>query len=93
MQGIVMKKIKINAYEYNELNSDAKREVVYWLDHNPIDYENEDEQGNTIIEYQYFSDMEDIDIIEHCEANEYLFNKYGEPIHHLEIKENNEGLK
>lgn len=83
-----MKQIKVNAYEYSELNTDAKREVVYWLDQFPLDYETEDEQGNTIIEYEYFSDMEDIDIIEHCEANEYLFDKFGKCIHHLEVKEN-----
>jgi len=26
------------------------------------------------------------DVIELCEANEYLFNKYGRPIHHLIIE-------
>ena len=83
-----MKQIKVNAYEYSELNTDAKHEVVYWLDQFPLEYETEDEQGNTIIEYEYFSDMEDIDIIEHCEANEYLFDKFGKCIHHLEVKEN-----
>jgi hypothetical protein len=31
--------------------------------------------------------MEDIDIQEHCEANEYLFSKTGKCVHHLEIKE------
>tara|TARA_A100001201_G_scaffold32785_5_gene35278 strand:+ start:1332 stop:1580 length:249 start_codon:yes stop_codon:yes gene_type:complete len=82
-----MKIIKVNAYEFNELNQKAKNEVVNWLDQHPLDYETEDEQGNIIKEYQYFYDMEEIDIIEHCEMNEYLFNKYGEPIHHLEIKE------
>ena len=82
-----MKQIKVNAYEFNELNQKAKNEVIYWLDQDPIDYETEDDEGDIIKEYQYFSDMEDIDIIEHCEANEYLFNKYGECIHHLEIKE------
>ena len=82
-----MKQIKVNAYEFNELNQKAKNEVIYWLDQDPLDYETEDDEGDIIKEYQYFSDMEDIDIIEHCEANEYLFNKYGECIHHLEIKE------
>ena len=82
-----MKQIKVNAYKYSELKQDAKHEVICWLDQNPIDYETEDEQGNNIIEYEYFSDMEDIDIIEHCEANEYLFDKYGNRVHHLEVKE------
>ena len=82
-----MKQIKVNAYEYSELNQEAKHEVVHWLDEIPLDYETEDEQGNTIIEYEYFSDMEDIDIIEHCEINEYLFDKFGKCVHHLEVKE------
>ena len=30
--------------------------------------------------------MEDIDIIEHCEANEYLFDKFGKCIKYLEVK-------
>ena len=82
-----MKQIKVNAYEYSELKQDAKNEVIHWLDEIPLDYETEDEQGNTIIEYEYFSDMEDIDIIEHCEINEYLFDKFGNCVHHLEIKQ------
>ena len=82
-----MKQIKVNAYEYSELNTDAKTKVIYWLDEMPLDYETEDKQGNTITEYEYFSNMEDIDIIEHCEINKYLFNKYGECVHHLEIQE------
>tara|TARA_R100000734_G_C3318852_1_gene113566 strand:- start:468 stop:722 length:255 start_codon:yes stop_codon:yes gene_type:complete len=82
-----MKQIKVNAYEYSELNTDAKYEVVHWLDQHPLDYEAEDEQGNITTKYEYYSDMEDIDIIEHCEANEYLFDKFGKCIHHLEVKE------
>ena len=83
----VMRVIKVNAYEYKELNQDAKHEVVYWLDQDPIDYETEDEQGNTVREIEYFSDMEEQDIQEHCEANEYLFSKFGKCVHHLEVKE------
>lgn len=81
-----MKQIKINAYEYSELNPEAKYHVVLWLDELPLDYEAEDQQGNTIIKYEYFSDMEDIDIIEHCAANGYLFDKFGKCVHHLEVK-------
>jgi len=82
-----MKQIKVNAYEYEELNTDAKTNVVYWLDQDPLDYETEDEQGNIIKELKYFSDMAQKDIQVHCEINEYLFDKYGECIHHLEAKE------
>ena len=59
-----MKQIKVNAYEYSELNQDAKHEVVHWLDEMPLDYETEDEHGNTIIEIEYFSEMEEQDIQE-----------------------------
>ncbi len=82
-----MKQIKVNAYEYSELDEEAKNEVVHWLDQHPLDYETEDENGNTIREIEYFSDMEEEDIQEHCEINEYLFNKNGECVHHLEVKE------
>ena len=82
-----MKQIKVNAYEYSELNQVSKHKVIIWLDQDPIDYETEDEHGNTIREIDYFSDMEEEEIQEHCEMNEYLFNKYGECVHHLEIKE------
>ena len=82
-----MKVIKVNAFEFKELNQNAKNEVIHWLDQDPLDYETEDEQGNTIKELEYYSDMEEEDIQEHCEINEYLFNKLGKCIHHLEIKE------
>ena len=55
-----MKQIKVNAYEYSELNPEAKHQVVVWLDELPLDYEAEDQQGNTIIKYEYFSDMKEI---------------------------------
>jgi len=82
-----MKQIKVNAYEYSELNQVSKHEVIIWLDQNPMDYETKDEHGNTIREIEYFSDMDKEDIQEHCEINGYLFNKYGECVHHLEVKE------
>ena len=32
-------------------------------------------------------DMDEKDIIEHCNSNNYLFSIWGESIHHLEKKE------
>ena len=59
-----MKVIKVNAFEFKELNQNAKHEVIHWLDQDPIDYETEDEQGNIIQELEYYSDMEEEDIQE-----------------------------
>ena len=78
-----MKTITVQAYQYHELNQKAKDNVCSWLDEYPFDYEDED--GNLIT--QYFIDMEEEDIQEHCESNEYLFSDKGEPIHHLEKEE------
>ena len=82
-----MKIIQVNAYEYQELNQDAMFKVKLWLDEYPYDYETGDldEEGNPIKKYGYVSEWDDRDIIEHCEVNGYLFDKYGDPIHHLEI--------
>ena len=77
-----MKTIQVNAYEYNELNDQAKLKVKYWLDEHPICYE-EDEQ-------QFVSNWDEDVVLDHCQANEYLFDKYGKPIHHLEIIKNKE---
>lgn len=60
-------KVTIKAYRYEDLDDQSKIEVLAWL-----------EEG-----WEYSTDRETQDIIEHCEANEYLFNKLGEPIHHL----------
>ncbi len=82
-----MKTIKVNAYSYQELNQDSKDNVKIWLDELPFDYyEDQDEKGNIIEKLDYPSDWNEIDIQEHCEVNEYLFDKYGKCIHHLEIK-------
>jgi|8_EtaG_2_1085327.scaffolds.fasta_scaffold30520_3 hypothetical protein len=78
-----MKEIIVQAFQYSELDDDAKHNVKCWLDENPLDYENED--GELII--KYFIHMDKKDIIEHCNANDYLFSIWGEPIHHLEKKE------
>ena len=43
-----MKTIKVNAYNYQELNEDNKNNVNMWLDELPFDYEDEDKQGNII---------------------------------------------
>lgn len=75
--------VKIKAYKYEELDRYSKWNVLAWLDEFPLDYE--DDEGNTHLEY--FSDMDTKDVIEHCEANEYLFSKSGKPIHNLIIKE------
>ena len=82
-----MKQIKVNAYEYSELNTDAKIKVIQWLDEWPIENVNQDDEGNTEETIEYYSDMEECEIQEHCEANEYLFDKFGKCIHHLEVKE------
>ena len=78
-----MKEIIVQAYQYSELDDDAKHNVKCWLDENPLDYENE--EGELII--KYFIDMDEKDIIEHCNANNYSFSIWGEPIYHLEKKE------
>ena len=78
-----MKIVKIKAYKFEELKDSAKYEVLTWLDNFPLDYE--DENGDMTY-LDYFSDIYDQDpeyIAEHCEANEYLFDEYGNVIHHL----------
>jgi len=77
-----MKIVKIKAYKFKELKDKAIIEALTWLDNFPLDYE--DENGN--IKWEYFSDIyhqEPEYIAEHCETNEYLFDKYGNAIHHL----------
>jgi hypothetical protein len=53
------------------------------LDENPHDFENENGELVTV----YAIDMDEKDIIDGCNANEYLFSIWGEPIHHLEKSE------
>jgi hypothetical protein len=77
-----MKIVKIKAYKFEELKKESIIKVLNWLDEWPIDYE--DENGD--IKWDYFSDIYYQDpqyVAEHCEANEYLFDKYGNTIHHL----------
>ena len=75
-----MQVLKIRAYDYSELNQEGKTAAKHWLDEVPIEVEND--KGE--FEFRYFSDMTDIEIDEHCQSNDYLFTKYGRPIHHLE---------
>jgi hypothetical protein len=83
-----MKTIQIKAYEYKELNPDAKHIALMWLDECPIEYETEElnEQGKPILKTEYFSEWLEEEVQEHCEMNNYLFSKYGQCIHHLEIE-------
>ena len=84
--GRMSKLISIRAYEYQELDEDAKNRFIHSMNDLPFDYadEDEDEAVNTIIKYDYFADMDLEEQIEFCELKEYLFNKHGELIGHLE---------
>lgn len=80
--------VKIKAYVFKELMEEATRNALFWLDELPLDYEDND--GN--IKQQYFREIYDVDIdyiIEHCESNGYLFDRYGNPIHHLICNDKN----
>lgn len=63
----------INIYSFDELSKEAKENVVYWLDFHPIEYETDSGE----MEYQYFIDMEESDIKEHCDMNGYEFLECG----------------
>ena len=76
--------ISIRAYEYAELDDKAKENFIHEMWDWAFDYEDEDEEGNTIIKYDYFADMNLEEQIDFCKINDYLFNKYGEVIGHLE---------
>jgi len=77
-----MKNVTIEAFNFQDLNDDAKQKVINWLDLYPVEYEKE----NGSFGYSYYSDLNKEDeyiIVEMCEMNNYLFNQNGEPIHHL----------
>ena len=74
-----MKQIIIDAYEYHELKPTAQAEVIYWLDTDPWEFQND--KGETL--YRNCSDVTEEEIREHCEANGYLFDDEGRPVHHL----------
>ena len=76
--------ISIRAYEYAELDDKAKENFIHEMWDWAFDYEDEDEEGNTIIKYDYFADMNLEEQIDFCKINDYLFNKYGEVIGDLE---------
>ena len=76
--------ITIKAYEYAELNDKAKDNFINKMWDTPFEYEDEDEEENTIIKYDYFGEWDLEDQIEHCEMNHNIFNKYGELVGHLE---------
>ena len=80
-----MMKLKIQAYQFDELDDKATFNALIWLNEFPLEYE--DELGD--IAYRYFDEIYEDDpsyVIDHCDSNEYLFNKYGEPIHHLIVE-------
>jgi len=84
-----MKTIRINAYDFKDLKGNSKYKALTWLDEIPFeyeDYEDENQQGKLITKNDYVSQWDNDAIIEHCEINQYLFDTYGNPIHHLEIK-------
>ena len=80
-----MELVKIEAYKYQELDDKAKEKYIYKMWDYPFEYEvdDADENGNPIFKYEYFGDWELSEQIDFCECNEYLFDKYGNPIHHL----------
>tara|TARA_R100000426_G_scaffold26751_2_gene22325 strand:- start:157 stop:429 length:273 start_codon:yes stop_codon:yes gene_type:complete len=84
------KLINIRAYEYKELDDEAKARFIHEMYDMPFDYDDDDENGNTIRKYEYFADWDLEAQIEFCELNNYLFNRYGELIGHLEEVENKE---
>ena len=77
------KLITVKAYQYQELNDDAKDKFMHKMYDMPFDYEDEDEEGNTIIKYDYFAEWDLEEQIDFCEMNKYLFDKYGNLIGHL----------
>ena len=79
----VSKLITVKAYQYQELNDDAKDKFIHEMYDMPFDYEDEDEEGNTIIKYDYFAEWDLEEQIDFCEMNKYLFDKYGNLIGHL----------
>ena len=84
------KLIKIRAYEYAELNDKAKDNFInsMW----DMSFETEtgehDNNGDMIIEYDYFGEWELEEQIDFCESNNYLFNKHGKLTGHLEEQDN-----
>lgn len=78
-----MKLAQIKVYEYQELPDKSKHKADIWLDEMPFDYEVENEDGEIVTEYEYFSEWSEDLKAEHCEINGYLFFENGKPAHHL----------
>lgn len=68
-----MRQKVINIYSFDELSQEAKENVVYWLDFNPLEYETESGE----MKYQYFIDLDESEIKEHCDINNYEFLEDG----------------
>jgi len=85
------KLITIRAYKFAELSEKAKDRFVNEMWEMPFEAETgeHDTDGNMIIEYDYFGEWDLEEQIDYCENNEYLFNKYGELVGHLEESNNN----
>jgi len=64
----------VTGFDYIELTDQAKVKARQWLDQEPIELED----GRT-----YIGDWDDEYIQEHCQINEYIFDKRGNPIHNL----------
>ena len=79
IKGFKMKLKSIMTFDYLELSEKAKMNVDYWLDEDPLEYDN-DEGG---ISMEFISDWDDADINEHCQINGYIFDKNGKPVHNL----------
>ena len=87
-----MELVKIQAYKYQELDDKAKENYIhtmwdmpfyYEMDKNPFDSEYESIDGKMIHCWDYFGDWQLSEQIDFCDCNEYLFDKYGNMIHHL----------
>ena len=75
--------VLIEGFQYTELPTKAQRKVLEWLDEDPIPTTAHD--GST--GWEYPSDWTTDEVQEHCMMNEYLFDRTGDPIHHLVLTE------
>jgi len=76
---MMSKMYSIAGFNFLELTSSAKAKALAWLDDCPVEYETE--EGGILFDYP--SEWEEADIDEHCQINEYIFDKRGNPIHNL----------
>ena len=73
-----MKTIVINLYQFAELNEAAKALAICEHGAFLLSIGQEVEQANGELETEYSDTIEDAEVIESIEANEYLFFKNGE---------------